>query len=153
MSLGVYRGYSSQYGAGLGNVLGGVIRAAIPHVAPILKKAGMSAIDYGLRKRNVPVVGGLVRQLGRRAVEAGVSTLARKARQALPRFEEDYDYDDDDGGYGPPRRGRKRARASPPGNRRLKRPRATRGRSVGVRAGQGTRRTPQRKRRAIDALS
>ena len=44
----VYRGYSSQYGYGLGNVLGGMVRAAIPIVGNLAKKAGAQLLDTGL---------------------------------------------------------------------------------------------------------
>ena len=37
-ALPVYQGYRSQYGHGLGNVLGGVMRAAIPFVSKLAKK-------------------------------------------------------------------------------------------------------------------
>ena len=44
----VYRGYSSQYGHGLGNVLGGMVRAAIPIMGNLAKKAGARLLDSGL---------------------------------------------------------------------------------------------------------
>ena len=47
-AIPVYRGYSSQYGYGLGNVLGGILRAAIPIVGKIAKKAGGQLLDTGL---------------------------------------------------------------------------------------------------------
>lgn len=44
----VYQGYASQYGHGLGNVLGGVARAALPIVKSIAKKAGAQLLDQGI---------------------------------------------------------------------------------------------------------
>jgi len=35
----VYRGYASQYGHGFGNVLGGLVRSALPIVGKIAKSA------------------------------------------------------------------------------------------------------------------
>ena len=46
--MNVYQGYASQYGHGLGNVLGGVARAALPIVKNIAKKAGAQLLDTGL---------------------------------------------------------------------------------------------------------
>lgn len=48
--LPVYRGYASQHGFGLGNILGGVIRSAIPFVAPIVKSAGREILLAGAKK-------------------------------------------------------------------------------------------------------
>jgi hypothetical protein len=48
--LPVYRGYSSQYGHGLGNILGGIIRSAIPWVTPVVKSAGREILLAGARK-------------------------------------------------------------------------------------------------------
>lgn len=48
--LPVYRGYASQYGHGLGNVLGGIIRSAIPFMAPVVKSAGRSLLLAGAKK-------------------------------------------------------------------------------------------------------
>lgn len=45
----VYRGYASQYGHGLGNVLGGLIRAALPTVSKIAKSAGTKLLDSGVQ--------------------------------------------------------------------------------------------------------
>ena len=47
-ALHVFQGYSSQYGHGLGNVLGGVLRAAIPFVGKLAKKAGTQLLDTGI---------------------------------------------------------------------------------------------------------
>ena len=47
-ALPVYQGYRSQYGHGLGNVLGGVMRAAIPFVSKLAKKAGTQLLDTGI---------------------------------------------------------------------------------------------------------
>ena len=46
----VYTGYASQYGHGLGNVLGGLFRAAIPFIKPIAKSAGRKLIRAGVDK-------------------------------------------------------------------------------------------------------
>jgi hypothetical protein len=44
----VYRGYASQYGHGLGNVLGGLVRSAMPFVVKIAKSAGTQLLETGL---------------------------------------------------------------------------------------------------------
>jgi hypothetical protein len=48
--MAVYRGYSSHYGAGLGNVLSGLLRQAVPLVAPALRDVGRSLVSAGARK-------------------------------------------------------------------------------------------------------
>ena len=83
----VYKGYSSQYGYGLGNVLGGLVRAAIPHVSKLAKSAGAKLIDAGLdfvakkvkRKAEVPLLP--------KAKRAKRTTFTKKAnkRRAPPR--------------------------------------------------------------------
>ena len=50
----VYQGYSSQYGYGLGNVLGGIIRAAVPMITPIAKDVGRKLLKAGMRKLRKP---------------------------------------------------------------------------------------------------
>jgi len=45
----VYRGYASQYGHGLGNVLGGIVRAALPMMKNVAKNAGKRLLHSGLR--------------------------------------------------------------------------------------------------------
>ena len=47
-SIPVYQGYSSQYGHGLGNVLGGLVRSAMPIVGKIAKSAGSKLLETGL---------------------------------------------------------------------------------------------------------
>lgn len=47
-SIPVYQGYSSQYGHGLGNVLGGLVRSAMPIVGKIAKSAGAQLLETGL---------------------------------------------------------------------------------------------------------
>ena len=44
----VYRSYASQYGHGFGNVLGGLVRSALPIVGKIAKSAGHKLLDTGL---------------------------------------------------------------------------------------------------------
>ena len=44
----VYQGYASQYGRGLGNVLGGLVRAAIPFVKKVAKSAGAKLLNAGV---------------------------------------------------------------------------------------------------------
>ena len=48
--LPVFRGYNSHYGAGLGNVLGGIMRKAIPLVAPMLRSVGKKLVKAGAHK-------------------------------------------------------------------------------------------------------
>ena len=57
----VFHGYASQYGHGLGNVLGGIVRSALPIVRKIAKsagsqllKSGMSYVSKQLTKRPKP---------------------------------------------------------------------------------------------------
>ena len=45
-----YRGYRSDYGAGLGNVLSGLLRQAVPLVAPAVKNLGKTLISAGANK-------------------------------------------------------------------------------------------------------
>ena len=61
--LPVFRGYSSQYGSGLGNILGGIMRRAIPIVAPMMKRLGRNLVKAGANKLigvidDVPFPGG-----------------------------------------------------------------------------------------------
>ena len=44
----VYQGYGSQYGHGLGNILGGLIRSAMPMVGKVAKAAGAKLLETGL---------------------------------------------------------------------------------------------------------
>ena len=46
----VFQGYPSHYGAGLGNVLSGLFRAAVPIVAPAVKNIGQSLLSAGANK-------------------------------------------------------------------------------------------------------
>jgi len=48
----VYRGYSSQYGAGLGNMLAGLFRAAVPIFAPHVKSIGKQLLQTGVAHLN-----------------------------------------------------------------------------------------------------
>jgi len=47
-ALPVYQGYASQYGHGLGNVLGGLVRSALPFVGKFAKSAGAKLLETGL---------------------------------------------------------------------------------------------------------
>ena len=47
-SIPVYQGYASQYGHGLGNVLGGLVRSALPIVGKIAKAAGTQLLETGV---------------------------------------------------------------------------------------------------------
>ena len=47
-AIPVYKGYASQYGHGLGNVLGGIVRSALPIVSNIAKSAGKELLRSGL---------------------------------------------------------------------------------------------------------
>ena len=49
-SVPVYSGYASQYGYGLGNVLGGLMRAAIPIIKPVVASAGRHLLSRGVKK-------------------------------------------------------------------------------------------------------
>lgn len=48
--MAVFKGYRSHYGAGLGNVLSGLLRAAVPIVAPAVKNIGQSLLSAGTNK-------------------------------------------------------------------------------------------------------
>jgi hypothetical protein len=47
-ALPVYQGYASQYGHGLGNVLGGLVRSALPMVTKFAKSTGTKLLETGL---------------------------------------------------------------------------------------------------------
>ena len=68
-SIPVFQGYASQYGHGLGNVLGGLVRAALPMVGKIAKAAGTKLLESGLnfvsnklKKRKATSVAGVARK-------------------------------------------------------------------------------------------
>ena len=48
--MATFRGYRSQYGAGIGNVLGGLLRQAVPLLAPSLKNIGQTLLNAGTSK-------------------------------------------------------------------------------------------------------
>ena len=48
----VFRGYRSDYGAGLGNVFTGLLRAAVPLLAPAVKDIGRTLISAGTNRLN-----------------------------------------------------------------------------------------------------
>ena len=91
-SLPVFRGYSSQFGYGLGNVLGGVMRAAIPIVGKLAKKAGTQLLDTGigylqdrLLKRKVTSAPKLpAKRRKTRQVKRVVSRLSKSHKRRLP---------------------------------------------------------------------
>ena len=41
--MSYYSGYASQRGRGLGNIMGGIVRAAVPWIGHTLKKAAVAA--------------------------------------------------------------------------------------------------------------
>lgn len=43
----VFRGYRSDYGAGLGNIFTGLLRAAVPIIAPAVKNIGKTLVTAG----------------------------------------------------------------------------------------------------------
>ena len=47
-AIPVYQGYASQYGHGLGNVLGGLIRSAMLFMGKVGKVAGTKLLETGL---------------------------------------------------------------------------------------------------------
>ena len=47
-ALPVYQGYASQYGHGLGNILGGVMRQALPWIGKIAKEVGTKLLESGV---------------------------------------------------------------------------------------------------------
>ena len=49
-SMPVFKGYQSQYGRGLGNVLSGLLRAAVPIVGPVIKNIGRSLLSAGANR-------------------------------------------------------------------------------------------------------
>ena len=46
----VYTGYASQHGYGLGNVLGGLVRSAIPFIKPVVTSAGKKLLQEGVTR-------------------------------------------------------------------------------------------------------
>ena len=69
----VYRGH---YGGGVGNVIAGVARSAIPLMAPMVKRLGSSLIDKGLRTL-YHAVGGAPPPAKRRATARRPGSAAR----------------------------------------------------------------------------
>ena len=67
----VYQGYPSQYGHGLGNVLGGVFRAALPIVKSIAKQAA-------------PVVKNVAKRAGSELLESGIKLVQKKMKKSKP---------------------------------------------------------------------
>ena len=45
--MNVFRGYRSDYGAGLGNIFTGLLRAAVPLFAPAVKSIGKTLVSAG----------------------------------------------------------------------------------------------------------
>ena len=72
--MNVYRGYASQYGHGLGNVLGGVARAALPIVKNIAKQAGAQLLDSGIN-----YIQKKLRKPAKRTVKHATSRPAKRA--------------------------------------------------------------------------
>ena len=90
--MDVYRGH---YGAGLGNVLAGVARTAIPLVAPLLRRLGTAVMNKGIsklygavggptgiprRRRAPPSRPTTTRRVVKRKRAAGTSSQRRRAR-------------------------------------------------------------------------
>jgi len=48
--MAVFRGYKSHYGAGLGNVLSGILRHAVPIFAPAIKNVGKTLVNAGANR-------------------------------------------------------------------------------------------------------
>ena len=76
--MDVYRGH---YGAGLGNVLAGVARTAIPLVAPFLRRLGTAVVNKGISKLNGALGGpkGIPRR--RRAPPPRLATARRVVKR------------------------------------------------------------------------
>lgn len=103
-ALPVYRGYSSQYGYGLGNILGGVVRAAVPLIANVAKKAGSKLLSEGIdmlerkitkRKASGPPQKPVMKRRKVTSIAAAAAVPNKKAARA-PR------------GFRPRRRGRRK---------------------------------------------
>ena len=74
--LPVYQGYASQYGRGLGNVLGGLVRAALPFVSKMAKTAAPKVLEHGLNL--------LSKHVQKRTVSRPRKGLKRKAPPGKP---------------------------------------------------------------------
>ena len=75
----VYSGYASQRGYGLGNVLGGIFRSALPVVGSIAKKAARSAASTAMNTGLSLLKQTLKR--GKRKASSSTSGLPAKRRK------------------------------------------------------------------------
>lgn len=48
--MAVFKGYRSHYGAGLGNILSGLMRQAVPILAPAVKNVGRTLVNVGANR-------------------------------------------------------------------------------------------------------
>ena len=82
--MNVYQGYASQYGHGLGNVLGGVVRAALPIVKNIAKKAGAQLLDSGINYIQRQIKKKPAKRATSRAVKRTTSHSAKHKKRTPP---------------------------------------------------------------------
>ena len=90
-----FREHNSQYGSGLGNVLGGIMRMAVPFIAPVVKRLGKSLVRAGAGRleRVIDDLGGSAaepatrrRRVVKRPIKRGRSTPTGSfRRRAKPR--------------------------------------------------------------------
>lgn len=89
----VFRGYRSDYGAGLGNIFTGLLRAAVPIIAPAVKNIGKTLVTAGsnrlsriiqdkLDPTDTSVVETPPQTRRRRTVRRG--TIAKRSRKKKP---------------------------------------------------------------------
>lgn len=78
--LPVFRGYNSQYGSGLGNVLGGIMRMAVPLIAPVVKRLGKSLVRAGAGRLER-----VIDDLGGSAAESQPAPRRRVVRRPVKR--------------------------------------------------------------------
>ena len=85
--LPVFQGYQGQYGRGLGNVLAGVLRSAVPLIAPAVKGLSRSLIRAGANKLQRVIDDRLTttsrpRRIKRRATTSRHSVSRKRRRKA-----------------------------------------------------------------------
>ena len=78
--LPVYSGYAQQRGHGLGSILGGLIRGAMPTIKAVGTAVGKHALKTGMRVASDVAGGdGVKRSLKRRAMQGAAELLNRGA--------------------------------------------------------------------------
>lgn len=83
--MAVFKGYRSDYGAGLGNVLSGLLRQAVPLVAPAVKNISQKLISAGANKLTNLIEDKLGPHTHQRTYTRPAPQPARKPRRPVKR--------------------------------------------------------------------